>query len=287
VGRGWELSTRPGPGVAIGDGSTFDESVRWGRSVSLGRNVHVGPGTVLHDGVAVGDDTWIGPDASLGEPTMGFYTKRESWEAPPTVVGAGSILRKGGIVGAGTTIGERFQSGPGVAIRERTRIGRNVSIGNGCDVQYDVEIGDFTRLHSLVTVGSGTRIGPFVWVHPFVIFTNDRLFPTFLVEEPPVVAPFCVLAVSCVVLPGTRLGVHVVAGAGSEISGSVASFSFLKGSPAERVIDARKMIQKVDGKPVKPYPWLRHLDRDYPWKDVPPDERRVEDYVPPEWRAYL
>jgi acetyltransferase-like isoleucine patch superfamily enzyme len=167
------------------------------------------------------------------------------------------------------------------------RIGSHVSIGNDGDVQYEAEIGDFVRIHSYVAVGSGSRIGPFCWIHPFVVLTNDRLFPIFAVPEPCVLAPFCVIAVHSTLLPGAVLGVHVIAGSGSEIAGRVPSFSFLKGAPAERVIDARRVVHKVAGKIWQPYPWLKHIDRDYPWKDVPPAERRVEDWVPAEWKEFL
>lgn len=284
---GFDLSPRPGPDVSIGTGSTFDESVSWGRRVSLGRDVHVGPNAVLHDGVVVGDSSWIGPNVVLGEPTFGFYRDRDSYVAAETRIGAHAIVRTGTLVNAGTTVGDHFQSGPHVAIRENVRIGAHVSVGNNGDIQYEAEIGDFTRIHSFVAVGSGSRIGPYCWIHPFVVLTNDRLFPIFTVPEPPVIAPFSVLAVHTTILPGARLGVHVVVGAGSEVSGDVKSFSFLKGSPAERITDARKVVHRVGGKPVQPYPWIRHVDRDYPWSHVPPAERRVEDWVPPEWRDFL
>lgn len=285
--RGFDLTRMPNADCDVGEGVTFDESVCWGRGVRVGRGTHLGPNVTLHDGVELGEGCWVGPGSVLGEPTMGFFKDRDAYRAAPTRVGANSILRVGAIINAGTTVGENFQTGPNVAIRERTVIGRNVSVGNNCDIQHDVEVGDFVRLHSFVTVGSGTRIGPYVWAHPFVIFTNDRLFPVFSVPEPPVIAPFTVLAVSCTVLPGARLGVHVVAGANSEIGGAVPSFSLVKGCPAERVIDARRMLHKIDGKVHQPYPWIKHIDRDYPWRDVPPEERRVEDWVPDAWKEYL
>ena len=46
------------------------------------------------DGVEVGDGTWVGPDCSLGEPNMGFYLRRDRWEAPRTAIGARSILSR-------------------------------------------------------------------------------------------------------------------------------------------------------------------------------------------------
>lgn len=284
---GFNLKTEPDGHCDIGRGATWDSSVRWGRNVTLGADAHIGPGVVLYDNVEIGAGAWIGPGCSIGEPTMGFYRDRDEYDGSPTRIGAESILRRGTMVNAGTTVGARFQTGPCVAIREETTIGDDCSVGNNCDVQYGVEIGDFTRLHSNVAVGSGTRIGPFVWVHPFVVFTNDRAFPTFVKEEPPVVAPFCSIAVHSTILPAARLGVHAIVAAHTKVGGDVPAFAFMDGSPAENRIDCRKILHQLGGQVVQPYPWIRHVGRDYPWADTPAEERRVEDWIPDEWREYL
>ncbi len=285
--QGFALASSPGADTVIGRDCTFDDSVRWGADVRLGDEVHVGAGVTLYDGARIGARSWVGPGCSIGEPTMEFYRQRDAYAPPATRLGADCILRRGTIVSAGAQIGARFQSGPYAAIRENVRIGESCSLGNNCDVQYDVEIGDFTRIHSNVAVGSGTRIGPFVWVHPFVVFTNDRVFPTFAAEEPPVVAPFCAIAVHSTILPGAQLGVHTIVGAHSKVGGKTPAFAFMDGSPAENRIDARRMIFPLEGTGFRPYPWIRHIDRDYPWASVPPEERRIEDWVPEEWRGYL
>lgn len=287
MNAGFGLRPAPGSDVAIGSGCTFDESVRWGNGVSLGDNVHVGPGVVLYDNVSVGDNVWVGPGCSLGEPTYGFFRDRDTYVASRTRIGSGSILRCGTIINAGTEVGDNFQTGPYVAMRENTQVGSNCSIGNNCDIQSNVEIGDYVRLHSYVTVGSGTRIGPFVWVHPFVVFTNDRAFPVFAVEEAPQVAPFCAIAVHATILPGARLGVHTIVGANSKVGGVVPAYAFMDGSPAENRIDCRRILHKIGDQVHRPYPWIRCVDRDYPWAERSPDERRVEDWVPEDWSDFL
>jgi len=286
MSAGFDLSARRSDTI-LGEGCTIADTAVFGHGVRLGNDVHIGPHATLHDNVVIGDGSFIGPSTSIGEPTMGFYRNRAAYVAKPTRIGAGAIVRAGTIINAGTTIGDHFQTGPHVAIRENTTIGAHVSIGNNSDIQYDVEIGDFCRFHSYVTVGSESKIGPYVWLHPFVILTNDRLFPTFEVCEGPLIAPFCVLGAGCTVLPGARLGVHVVAGSNCEISGEVPAFSFLKGAPAERIIDARRMVHKIKGVVYQPYPWIRSVDRDYPWTATPRDQRRVEDWVPDEWKSFL
>ena len=268
-------------------GVIIHPTAQLGQGVRLGKGARIGPGAIIHDHVKIGAASFVGPGCSVGEPTMDFYRDPDTYAAAPTQIGKHAILRVGTIINAGTQIGAHFQTGPNVAIREDCIIGDHVSVGNNGDIQYEVRIGDYTRLHSNVTVGSGTIIGPFVWVHPYVVFTNDRLFPTFRVPEPPIIAPFTVIGVNTVVLPGAVLGVHVIAGSGCEIAGRIPSFSLLKGAPAERIIDARRMLHKIDGTVYQPYPWIRQMGRGYPWADTPAEERHVADYVPEEWREYL
>ena len=43
----------------------------------------------------------------------------------------------------------------------------------------------------------------------------------------------------------------------------------------------------IDGQIYQPYPWIQSVDRDYPWAEHPAKERRVEDWVPDEWRDLL
>ena len=72
---------------------------------------------------------------------------------------------------------------------------------------------------------------------------------------------------------------HVVVAAGSRVKGNHEDFSFLSGDPARKICDARRFFLEIEGRCHFPYPWPKHISKDYPWKDVPPEERRLEDYL--------
>jgi UDP-3-O-[3-hydroxymyristoyl] glucosamine N-acyltransferase len=279
-GMRWEnVSTRRPDDAVVGTGCELAPSVKWGAKVRLGHRVRIAPDVVLAGNVTIGDDCFVGPGCVLGEPAIGYYRDPAGHAGQPTQLGAGSVLRTGTILYEDVAIGEGFQSGPYVCVREKTRIGAHCSVGNQGDVQPDVVLGDYTRLHSGVHVAEGARIGKYVWIMPNCTFTNDNAFPVFCVPEPPVVGPYCVLGTGSLFYPGVRLGMHVVVAAGSRVKGTHGDFAFLQGDPARKVCDARRFFVHLGERAFLPYPWLKHIDRNYPWKDVPADARRLEDYL--------
>jgi UDP-3-O-[3-hydroxymyristoyl] glucosamine N-acyltransferase len=274
----WENCRGVPDDARVGKGCDLAQSVTWGRNVTLGNRVRVGPNTVLLDNVTIEDECVIGPNCVIGEPSMGFYREPEEWEGRPTRIGRQSVIRAGSILSENVQIGEGFQTGPYVSIREDTVIGKFCSIGNYSDIQPDIHIGDYSRLHSNVHLTEGARVGKYVWIMPGCTFTNDNLFPVFTHPQPPEIGDYSVLGASSFYYPGVRLGRHVVVAAGSRVRGTHGDFDFISGDPAKKVCDARKFFVQIEGKFHFPYPWPKHITKNYPWKDVAPEERRLEEY---------
>lgn len=263
---------RAAPDLPAGSGCDLSPDARWGRAVRIGRGVRVGPHTVIHDETILEDGAHVGPGCVIGEP---------AGTGAPAHIGTDAVIRSGSIIYADVILGAGFQGGNRLTLREGTRIGEHCVIGTATDVQADVTIGAYTRIHSQVHLAAGTRLGRFVWILPGCLFTNDNRFPLFTHPAPPVIGDFSVLAAGCLVFPGARLGVHVVAAAGAHIKGDFADYAFIQGAPARVVCDARRYFTTDDDGVSHPYPWIRHVARNYPWKDVPPEQRRVEDYLEP------
>ncbi len=263
--------------LMIGPGSSIDESVRVGNGVQIGRRVTIGANTVLYPNTVIEDGCFVGANCVIGEPSMGFYTT-PNHVFQPTRLRNDSIIRAGSVLYEDVEVGSEFQSGNKVCIREKTRIGDRVSLGSDCDVQPDVVIGDYTRIHSACHITEGSRIGKYVWILGGFFCTNDNMFPLFRHSQPPIIGDFCVLAARCFLYPGVKLGKHVVVAADSSVKGEHPDFSLLAGRPARRRCDARDFFIKVGENTVYPYPWPLHVARNYPWKDIPPDRIRLEDY---------
>ena len=263
----------------IGEGVQISPTAIVGENVRLGDGVKLGPYVVIGDRVQIDANSFVGAHCVIGDPGRGFFESPESYEFAETVIGSNAIIRSGSIISEGVKIGTEFQSGSRISIQAGSRIGDNCSIGTQSDVQASVQIGDFSRLHSNVHLTAGAQVGKYVWIMPGVIFTNDNAFPTDYLAEPPIVEHYTAIGAACLIFPGVKLGMHVVVSAGSKVKGEHEAGSFLHGDPAKRVCDIEKFFLRVGGRTVFPYPWPKHVERNYPWKDVPPEKRSLEDYI--------
>ena len=264
--------------ASIGSGCDIAPSVSWGRNVQIGNNVRIGANTVLLDNVVIGEGTSIAANCVIGEFSSKFYGNPDTHVGAKTEIGKKCVIRTGTLISENVRIGDEFQTGPYVSIREGCKIGNNCSIGNYSDIQPDVTLGNFTRLHSNVHMTEHAHIGNYVWIMPNCLFTNDNLFPIFTVPQPPTIGDYCVLGAGSFYYPGVKLGRHVVVAAGSKVKGIFGDFDFVTGDPAKRLCDARKFFVQIEGKPHFPYPWPKHITRNYPWKDIPPERRDIENF---------
>lgn len=272
------MSQKDQIGITSGQGCEIAPTATFGNNVTLGDRVRVGAHTVVLDNVTVEDDCFLGAQCVVGEPAMAFYQDADAYEARPTVIGRGSIIRSGTIISEDVRLGEEFQSGAAVSIREGARFGRCCSVGTHSDIQPRVEIGNYVRLHSGVHLTACARVGSFVWMMPGCMFTDDNAFPVDPEPQPPQIGAYCVLGARSFFYPGVKLGRHVVVAANSKVKGTHEDFAFLHGDPARRLCDAREFFIDLGDRFFKPYPWPKHVDRNYPWRDVPPDERNLDDY---------
>ena len=264
------------------DTSGWGRNVTLGENVRIGENVFIGHNCIIEDDVSIGDDTYvdsnttirsftsigagssIGSNCIVGEYCMDFYRDHRR-HRHDLAIGEGALIRSGSIIYAGSTIGPNFQTGHQVCIREDVRIGSNVSIGTRSDIQNSCSIGSYVRIHSGVFVPELTIIDDFVWIFPYVVFTNDPTPPS---EEliGTHVHSFAIVAAGTTVLPGLDLGHDCLIGAGSVVTRSVEPYAVAVGNPARAVSDVRNVKNKVTGEPA--YPWREHFDRYMPWEKV-------------------
>jgi UDP-3-O-[3-hydroxymyristoyl] glucosamine N-acyltransferase len=220
----------------------------------IGENVSVGAFTIVHDNVVIGDNCIIESHCILGASnhvSAGALLK----------ISNNSHIRSHSIFYEGSTFGEKLVTGHRVTVREKTIAGENLQIGTLSDIQGDCAIGDFVRMHSNVHIGQKTKIGNFVWIFPYVVFTNDPHPPSNTLQGASA-ADFSVIATMSVVLPGANIAKGVLLGAHSTIKGDTEADMVYAGSPAKLICPTNKI--KLKNSVESAYPWRRHFHRGYP-----------------------
>lgn len=237
-------------------------------SATIGNNVRIGDNSAIYDNVVIKDNTIIGNDCVIGEPLSEYYEDK-NYKQPELIIGKNSLIRSHTIIYAGCQIGDFFSCGHRVTIREFSKIGRNCRIGTVSDLQGYLNIGDYCWLHSNVHIGQNSKIGNFVFIYPYVVFTNDPTPPSSICIGP-TVGDYSQIAVFSILLPGIKIGKHCLIGAGSVVGKDIVDYQLVLGSPAKPVKDVREVKSRETGE--SHYPWPYKFDRGMPWENIDFDE---------------
>lgn len=230
----------------------------------IGKNVRIGDNSTIYDNVEIGDGTTICNDCVIGEP-VGDYYNNDEYENSLTKIGANSLIRSHTIIYAGCELGCNFSTGHRVTIREFTRFGKNCRVGTISDIQGFATFGDYCWLHSNVHIGQKSTIGNFVFIYPYVVFTNDPTPPSDICVGP-TVGDYSQIAVFSVLLPGVIIGKHCLVGAGSVVGRNVEDYQLVVGSPAAFKKDVRDIKSRETGE--QHYPWPNRFSRGMPWHGI-------------------
>lgn len=242
-----------------------NRNITIGENVQLGENVRIGDNTVIYDNVTIGDNSTIANDCVIGEPLAAYYSE-ENYQNPETVIGANALVRSHTIIYAGVEIGDNFQTGHRVIVRERSKFGRDCHLGTMTDIQGYVEFGDYCHTHSSVHICQHSRIGNYVFIYPFVVFTNDPHPPSNSNKQGPVIGDYTQIAVHAIIHPGVKIGKNCLIGAGANVLHDVPDFSVFAGNPAKYLGDVEEILSKETGE--SHYPWMNNYDRGMPWEGI-------------------
>lgn len=240
-------------------------NVRISPLAKIGKNVRIGDNTIIYDNVEIGENTIICNDCVIGEPLNAYYYEQNTYENPQTIIGSNSLIRSHSIIYAGNKTGPFFQTGHRVTIREYTYMGSHCSFGTLDDIQGYSKFGDYCRLHSNVHIGQHSTLGNYVFVYPYVVFTNDPTPPSNNIIGP-TVGDYSQIATSSVLLPGVKIGKHCLVGACSSVTKDVEDYALVVGVPAKKIKDVRETIDRETKQPH--YPWPLRFDRGMPWEGI-------------------
>jgi acetyltransferase-like isoleucine patch superfamily enzyme len=238
-------------------------NVRISKKSSIGQNVRIGDNTMIYDNVVIEDDVTIAHDCILGEPLNIYYTDPE-YGNPPTVIGAGSLIRSHAIIYAGNRLGEHVVTGHRVTLRENNIIGHHSVIGTLSDLQGNVTLGNYCRLYSNVHIAALSVLGNFVALYPYVVMTNDPYPPSDdLIGG--TIGDYTQVGAHSTILSGVKIGENCLIGANCVVTKNVPEYSLVMGEPGKLIMDVRKYF--IFGKG-KLYPWMYRFSRGMPWEEV-------------------
>jgi acetyltransferase-like isoleucine patch superfamily enzyme len=235
------------------------------KNAQIGENVRIGDNSVIYDNVEIGDNSTISNNCVIGEPANNYYSNAD-YQNPKTIIGRSALVRSHTIIYCDVQIGKNFKTGHRVTIREKTLFGVNCHVGTLSDIQGHTTFGNYCQLHSNVHIGQKSKIGNFVFIYPYVIFTNDPHPPSNLCIGPSV-DDYTQIAVSTILLPGVKVGKNCLLGANSTIKKDVPNYSCVAGNPAQLICDTRE-IPSREKKDTMHYPWMNNFDRGMPWQNI-------------------
>ncbi len=243
----------------------FNSSYTVGKNVRIGKGVRIGDRTVIYDNVVIGDNVTIANDCVLGEPLNDYYRSRD-YKNPRLTIGAGSIIRSHTILYAGSSFGEGLETGHRVTIREHTKMGSHCSIGTLSDIQGRVRMGDYCRVHSNAHICQETKIGSYVYIYPYVVFTNDPTPPSNVCVGS-TVRDYAVISTGSLIMPGLIIGTNSLVGAGCVVTKDVKPYSLVLGVPGKHICDVREIPSRESPGKMH-YPWMHNFTRGKPWEKV-------------------
>ena len=266
--------------IDINDFKAYPGGTYIHKDAQIHGDVKISPGCIIHERVIIEEGCHllerciVRPEVTIKKNCrihdsveLGYNNQGGS----PTIIGEGSEIRRGSTIYAGSKFGKGFQTGVGVHIREECFFDDYCSVGTFSQFEGYTKIGKYSRFHTNVHIGQNSEINNYVWVFPYVVFTNDKyppldICPPFTHHKGPVIEDFSIIATSSVLLPGIKIGKESMIGASSVVTKDVPVGELWMGNPA-KFIKKMKDI-KFDSEFAKiygtqnPYPWSKSLRKD-------------------------
>jgi acetyltransferase-like isoleucine patch superfamily enzyme len=221
----------------------------------IGATSTIGPYSIIYDNVVIGENVVIGAYCEIGVPT-------DLDNASPLRIGDNSLIRSHSVFYESSAFGHSLVTGHRVTVRENTVAGVNFQIGTLTEIQGDCIIGNYVRFQSNIFVGKLTNIEDFVWVLPYVIFTNDPTPPSNDLIGC-TVKKFSIISAGSTILPGIVVGQGALVAANSCVTKNIPDGKLVVGNPAKIVKDVSEVTLR-DGSNLPAYPWTNHFSRGYP-----------------------
>lgn len=220
----------------------------------IGNNCNIANSAIINENVIIEDNVTVGEYCVIGLNPNNKINKK-------LIIKKNTKINSHTNIYLGSEIGENNIIGHNVLIREETFLGKNVQVGSYSDLEGYCEIHDFSKLHSCVHVGQHTKIMSYVYVFPYVIFTNDPIPPSNI-RKGVILEPFSIICTRSTLLPGIKIGFSSFIGANSLVNKNVDPEMIGSGNPFR--IKGNISNIKIPKTNNSAYPWYERFQKDYP-----------------------
>jgi acetyltransferase-like isoleucine patch superfamily enzyme len=221
----------------VGDGVTIAEFSIVREGAKIGNNVVIHPHVVIESGVSLGDNVEIFPGAYIGKipKGAGALTRPPSFQ-PVIAIGENCSIGPHAVIFYDVFIGASTLLGDGASIREGTRIGSRTVIGRYVTINYNTKIGDRVKVQDHSWLAGQMTIEDDVFISGGVGTSNDNAIGREGYQEAhirgPHIARGAAIGVGANLLPGVRIGINAIVGAGAVVTKSVPDRALAMGVPA-------------------------------------------------------
>jgi len=177
-------------------------------------------------------DIVIGKSVNIA-PTVSYVLNGKK-----TVIGNNVTIGAGTVMFGGCVLNDNVFVGHNAVLREGTKLRKHVIFGSLSVSEGDCIIEEHTLVHSQCHITKYTYIGPYCFIAPFTVFSNDKEMMYRRRGhgenlEGVILGKGVRVGVSCIFLPGVEVGDYAVIGAGSLVTKDVPPGRLWYGHPAE------------------------------------------------------
>lgn len=192
----------------------------------------------------IGKDTYIGDNVIIGYPGKAekqLLLNRDFDKLGGSIIGDNCVIRDYGLIYSNAEIGNNVNTGHHFLVREQTKIGDFTLIGSNVIIEDKCKIGNNVSIQSGVYIPTNCIIEKQVFIGPNAVLTNDKFMQRGEIKlKGVIIKKGARIGANSTILPGIKIGMDSLIGAGAVVTKDVKSYEIVTGIPAKKIGEVPK-----------------------------------------------